>query len=219
MATAKEKRNYRNFENWRVTQRYIRIEHNKTIVSWFRESGSEARQNLRNSLLIYSKDTANQILVKIQFFNQYVNRQQFTVSLPLQYNTRVLPNIPQLAVIFRPTSKSNKSGNYTLHIPHYNGNKSPKISTHTKGNYWAKYTCKDGAPIMVYCSSKAGAVQLAREMNKYVESKYRSDELEPATGYMAHKPNKIVKVKPVRADYYKQGKKNHITPTWRYYYD
>ena len=219
MSTAKQKRNYNNFENWRVTQRYIRIEHNKIIIKWFREAGSQARQSLRNSLLIYKKDTANQILVKIQFFNQYISKNQEAVTLPLQYNTRVLPNISQLAIIFRPTSKKSKSGNYTLHIPHYSGNKSPNMSGHTKGNYWAKYTCKDGAGVLVYCNSKAEATKIAREMNRYVDSKYRSDSSNPATGYMAHEPNKIVKVKPIRADYYKEGKKNQIVPDWRYYFD
>ena len=217
MSTVNKKRNYSNYSNWRVTQRYIRIEHNKFIVKWFRDTGSRTRQNLRNSLLIYKKDTANQILVKIQFFNQYIDRQE-AVTLPLQYNTRVLPNISQLAVIFRPTSKESKSGNYTLHIPHYSGSKTPNISVHTKGNHWAKHTCKDGASILVYCKTEAEAVKIANQMNRYVDSKYKSSSSKPATGYMAHEPNKVVKVKPIRADYYKEGKKNQIIPDWRYYF-
>lgn len=137
----------------------------------------------------------------------------------MQFNTRVLPNISQLAVIYRPIERGNKSGNYTLHIPHYNGNKAPQISPHKKGNYWAKYTCKDGASILVYCSTKAEAVKVARELNRYVNAKYKSTQKNPSTGYMEHEPNKEIKVKPLRADYYKQGKKNQISPTWRYYFD
>lgn len=219
MTTVNDKRNYSNFQNWRVTQRYIRIEHNKIVRNWFLDGGSSNRQNLRNSLLAYKKDTANQILVKIQFFHHYIRNEEMPLTLPLQYNTRVLPNISQLAIIFRPTSKKSESGNYTLHIPHYNGNKSPNISGHTKGNYWAKYTCKDGASILVYCQTEAEAVKIAKQMNKYVDSKYKADLIKPATGYMAHEPNKIVKVKPIRADYYKEGKKERVTPDWRYYFN
>lgn len=217
--TTKEKKSASNFQNWRVTQKHIRIEHNKTVVSWFRTPGSQARQNLRNSILVYKKDTANQILVKMQFFANYIaRRQDETLSLPLQFNTRVLPNISQLAVIFRPVDKKSRSGNYTLHIPHYNGSPSPRISGHTKGNHWAKITCKDGASIMVYCKVKAEAEQIAREMVRYVERRYKPDVIRPATGYMAHEPNKIVRVKPIRADYYAEGKKNQVVPTWRHYY-
>ena len=184
-------------------------------MSWFRDLTTKSRINLRNSLLIYKKDTASQMLTKIQFFKNYVQSNE-TLSLPLQFNTRVLPTIPQLAIIFRATSKTNKSGNYTLHIPHYSGNKTPRISSHTKGNYWAKYTCRDNSSILVYCNTKAEAIKIAKQMNHYVERKYKSAQLNPSTGYMEHEPNKIVKVKPVRADYFPTGKQNNPYPEWRY---
>lgn len=206
-------------QEWRYTQKFIRIEHNKQVKAWFSEAGSPTRQNLRNSILIYKKDTALQILVKIQFFQSYINRNEDDIlTLPLQYNTRVLPGISQLAIIYRPTSKESESGNYTLHIPHYSGTKTPKISGHTKGNHWAKYTCKDGASIMVYCNSEAEAIKIAKELNRYVERKYKSSEIKPATGHMNHKPNKVVKVTPSRADFYKNGKENNRLSDWKYYF-
>lgn len=64
-------------QDWRYTQKYIRIEHNKQVKAWFKNSTSGTGGNLRNAILIYPKDTANQILVKIQFFTQYVSRQHF----------------------------------------------------------------------------------------------------------------------------------------------
>ena len=155
----------------------------------------------------------------MQFFNTYIRELgSEAISFPLQFTTKKLPNVPQLAVVYRPTSNKNQSGNYTLHIPHYTGNKSPNISPHTKGNHWAKYTCKDGASILVYCSSKAEAIRVARELNRYVKPKFKSSEKNPSTGYMEHEPNKVVKVKPVRADYYREGKKFNPHPDWRYYF-
>ena len=208
-----------NPQNWSVAQRYIRIEHNKKVAQWFKIVGTSSRVNLRNSVLIYSKDTASQMLAKMQFFNTYIRELGAdTVSFPLQFSTKKLPNVAQLALIYRPTNKQSQSGNYTLHIPQYTGNKNPKVSSHTKGNYWAKYTCKDNASILVYCSSKAEAIRVARELNRYVTRKYKSDEANPSTGYMEHEPNKVVKVKPIRADYYKAGTKFHPHPDWRKYF-
>ena len=219
MAKKVDKKSASNPQNWKIAQRYIRIEHNQTVVKWFRVSNSIARTNLRNSLLIYNKDTASQMLVKMQFFAQYIQKtDDELLSLPLQFKTRVLPNIPQLAIIFRPTDKKIRTGNYTLHIPHYNGSKTPSISGHTKGNHWAKFTCKDGAGVMCYASSKATAIKIVTEMNRYVSRRYKSDQLKPSTGYMEHEPNKKVKVKPIRADYYKDGKKNNPVPDWKYYF-
>jgi len=168
---------------------------------------------------IHGQFLAAQILVKIQFFQTYIRQlDDELLTLPLQYTTKKLPGVAQLAIIYRPTSKSNESGNYTLHIPHYTGNKNPRFSSHTKGNHWAKYTCKDGASILVYCSSKAEAIRVARQLHRYVSKKYKSDEVNPSTGYMEHEPNKVVKVKPIRADYYQAGKKYNPDPDWRYYF-
>lgn len=213
------KKSYQNPQNWAIAQRYIRIEHNKIIINWFRVAGSKSRTNLRNSLLIYQKDTAPQISAKIHFFRSYVaNKEDEILSFPLQYQTHKLPNIAQLAVIFRPTDKYNESGNYTLHIPHYNGNRSPNLTKHTKGNHWAKFTCKDGAAVMAYCSSKAEAIRVVMEMNRYVDRQYKSNEAKPSTGYISHEPFKELKVKPIRADYFPTGKKKGEPPNWRFYF-
>lgn len=208
-----------NFQNWKISQRYIRIDHNKSVIKWFRDESSIARINLRNSILIYKKDSASQILAKMQYFANYVNqRTDELLSFPAQFQTRVLPEIPQLAIIFRPVQES-RSGNYTLHIPHYNGNRIPRVSQHTKGNWWAKFTCQDKASIMVYGSSKTEAIRVATELNRYVELKYKSSQIKASAGFMEHKPNKKIKVKPVRADFYSTGKQNRITPDWRYYFN
>ena len=207
-------------QNWKITQRYLRIEHNKIVTAWFRDAGTgTTRASLRNSILIYQKDSAIQVTAKMQFFANYINKKTDDIlTLPLQYQTRPLPGVPQLAIIYRPTAKSSKSGNYTLHIPHYNGSRTLNITPHRKGNHWAKFTCQDKSSILVYCSSKAEAVRVATELNRYVDKKYKSEQIKPSTGYMEHKPNKIIKVAPLRADFYQTGKANQTAPNWKYYF-
>jgi hypothetical protein len=219
MAIELDKKSYKNPQNWRRTQRYIRIEHNKQVVKWFRVTDSEARSNLKNSLLLYPKDSASQCLVKMAFFKQYVDfADREALTLPLAIQTRVLPERAQLAVVFRPVDPKVRSGNYTLHIPHYNGNRSPSFSAHTKGNSWGKTTLKDGSSIMVYCSTKSEAEKTVKQLARYVETRYLPSPVLVATGEMPHKPFKVLRVSPHRADYYPEGRKNSHAPAWRHYF-
>ncbi len=101
-----------NAQNWKITQRYLRIEHNKIVNAWFRNASTgTTRASLRNSMLIYKKDSAIQVTAKMQFFANYINKKTDDIlTLPLQYQTRPLPGVPQLAIIYRPTAKSIKVG-------------------------------------------------------------------------------------------------------------
>ena len=207
------------FQNWKISQKYIRIGHNREVELWFREAGSAARFNLRHSLKIYPKDTAAQCQAKMTYFKNYVDFvSREVLSLPLAMQTKTLTNRPQLAIVFRSTEPKSRSGNYTLHIPHYNGDRTPRITAHTKGNYWAIYRLKDGSPLKAYCSTATEAERTVREMIKLVNKRYLPDTKQIATGEIAHKPFKKLRVRPVRADYYPEGHHQGSVPKWRYYF-
>lgn len=211
-----------NANSWEFLQRIIKINHNRNVRSYFKDvtkddSVRDGRATIKTALTIRDNDSALEVLVKQAYFNQ-LDKEEFPISFPAQFNTRVIPEIPQLAIIFRSV-KPSESGNYTLYIPHYNGNKSPKIPRYKKGNYWAKFTCTDKSSVIVYASSKAGAIRIATSLNRYVKTKYKSEQLKPSTGYMEHKPYKELNVKPVRADYYPRGKQDRIIPEWRHYFE
>ena len=124
----------------------------------------------------------------------------------------------QLIVVFRPSDPKNKSGNYSLSIPHYNGNKKPNIPSYKKGNHQAKVILKDNSKIVVNAATKAIAESVLKKLLKYVKSEYRTDRI--STGEIKSKIYKEVAVKPYRADYYQQGKENAIGGAdWRIYFD
>lgn len=63
------------FKDWRVSQKYIRVYHNKTVKVYFdslEDKNTTKLNNLKNSVLIYKKDTATQIATKIKFFEAYI---------------------------------------------------------------------------------------------------------------------------------------------------
>lgn len=208
-----------NFANWKVSQKYIRIDHNKQVVNWLRGNATTARINLRNSLLIYAKDTASQCLVKMQYFKDYIEPlTRKPLALPLAVQTRVLPNRAQLAIIYKPSDPKSKTGYYTLHIPHYDGSRNPIFTAYTKGNFWGKYKLKDGSPLQAYASSKTEVERVIREMMRYVSKKMLLSSKKIATGFMPHEPFNTLKVKPIRADFYPDGHRENSQPKWRKYY-
>ena len=206
--------------SWEFLQRIVKINHNRNVKNYFKDIRSDNKTNtgraaIKTALLIRDADSALEVIVKQNYFAQLADP---VISFPTQFQTRVLPEVSQLAIIFRPTDKNSRSGNYTLHIPHYNGIRTPNIPKYKKGNYWAKFTCTDKSSVIVYASSKAEAIRVAKSLNRYVKPKYKSDEIQPSTGFMAHTPFKELIVEPIRADYYPKGKQNRITPEWRYYF-
>ena len=153
------------------------------------------------------------------YFNNYVRADNKATdaiaSVPESWNLKAESQRKQLAIIFRATEKNNRSGNYTLHIPHYTGNRITKISNYTKGNYWAQLTLTDNSHIQVNARTEAEAVRMIKQLEKYVQRKYLTNCLR--TGRYKNNPFKEILVKPVRADYYPTGNKN-IQPQWRYYF-
>ncbi len=208
-------------KSWEFTQRIIRIGHNRKVKQFFKDINSDTsfangRAVLKTALLIRDNDSAIETLNKQIYFNNIY--QELVTSYPDGWQIRKGQDIPQLAIIFRPVDKDNKSGNYTLHIPHYNGSKNPKVDSYYKGDYWARWILKDNSQIVVNAKTKAEALKTIKKLEKQVISKFQTPELPwLTTGKVTKGTYKEIQVKPIRADYYPKGKAESI-PLWRHYF-
>ena len=214
-----EKKKFNNPENWKITQRYTRIIHNKAVINWFKTTNTTSRLILRNSILIYKKDSANQILVKIQLFKDYIeSTNKYVIAYPESYQLRAEVGRPQLAIIFSPTEKQYRNQQYVTHLPHYNGNRIPNIKSYYKGNFWAKVVLKDNSHIVVNGRTKTEAVNVVKHFLRSVNPKYSINSNFIKTGEYLGKPFKVMKMKPRRADFYSKGKLQP-SPDWQYYFE
>lgn len=207
--------------SWEFTQRMIRIGHNRRVKQYFRdinsdEDSSTGRAALKTSLLIRDEDSAIECQVKMLYFSGYLATETIN-SFPEGWEMKKGQNIPQLAIIFRDTDKKAISGNYTLHIPHYNGAKTPKLPSYTKGDYWARWILKDNSQIIVNASTEAEALRVISILERQVEAKFRTDKvIWLKVGHHTVGAIKKIKVAPIRADYYPNGKENSY-PKWKHY--
>ena len=213
----KTRKSATNFQNWKISQRYIRIEHNKAVNSWFRGDNNPTRINLRNSILVYKKDSANQLLAKMQFFNNYMNTKSAQVinAYPEDYQLRAEVDRPQLLIIFKPTRKDISNQQYVTTIPHYSGDRTPNIQPYYKGNHWARIKLKDNSHIRVNARTKSEATSTIRKYIQLVDIKYKPSEDTLTTGEYASNPFIEARLVPYRADYYSRGKKGAY-PDWQY---
>lgn len=208
--------------SWEFTQKMIRIGHNRRVRKYFRDVLSDTntrtgREAIKTSLLIRDEDSGIETLNKMTYFSNYLY-QESSVSYADGWQIRKGHDIPQLAVIYRDRTPDSISGDYILHIPHYNGNKKPKISSYDKGDYWARWILKDNSHIIVNARTENEAVKYIKKLEKYVDPKFRTPE-NPwlVTGATSKGTYKKFKAVPIRADYYPDGKKNSF-PEWRYYF-
>ncbi len=130
--------------NWKTSQKYIRVGHNKAIRNYFRTvRNNTVREKLRNSLLIYKNDSASQMLVKMQYFQQYLSgiKTDTVPVLPDSWQVRIEGNRPQLIVVFKPKSSSypKQDSRWSMSIPHFDftqsniDNQLQKIPDYEKG--------------------------------------------------------------------------------------
>ena len=210
--------------NWEFTQKIIKIGHNRSVRKHFKDIQTHnqtynGRHYIKTALEIRDADSALETLNKMLYFNHYIRADNKATdaiaSIPESWNLKAEGCRKQLAIIFRAVDQKNRSGNYTLHIPHYTGNRNPKITNYTKGNYWAQLTLSDNSHIQVNARTEAEALRVIRELQKYVQKKYLTDCLR--TGQYKNDPFKEIVVKPMRADYYPTGNKN-LQPEWKYYF-
>lgn len=207
--------------SWEFTQRMIRIGHNRRVKRYFRDIESDSsvttgRGAIKTSLLIRDADSAIESLNKMLYFSNYLER-DFIATTPDGWQVKKGQNIPQLAIVFRNADKDSISGDYPMHIPHYNGNKKPKIPSYYKGDHWARWILKDNSQIVVNAKTEAEALRVIRRLEKYVDRKFQTPETPwLVTGKTATGTYKKFKAVPIRADYYPQGKENSF-PQWREY--
>lgn len=207
--------------SWEFTQRMIRIGHNRRVKQYFKDTKSDTdtssgRAAIKVALLIRDEDSAIECQVKMLYFSNYLEDDKI-VSYPEGWEMRKGKNIPQLAIIFRDTNKNSISGNYTVHIPHYNGDKKPKLPTYNKGDYWARWILKDNSQMLVNGKTEAEALRVVNILEKQVDTKFRTDKVPwLKVGHYTTGTIKQIKVAPIRADYYPTGKENNY-PKWRHY--
>ena len=209
--------------DWRTSQRYIRIGHNKAIRNYFQTvKRGTTRESLRNSLLITSKDSADHMLVKMQYFNQYLSgiKTDTVPVIPEWWQARVGSDRPQLVVVFKAKNE-NSNSRWSLGIPHFNAtpknlkSKLKLIPDYTKGNYQGILTLKDNSKLIIYAKSINESENFIKKIvtSNLINSKYLDkNNYDIKVGKI--KGNfKEVKVTPTYAKYFSTGQKN-LQPDW-----
>ena len=209
--------------SWEFLQRIIRVNHNREVRSYFKDAEGEdsvrtGRLALKTALTIKDNDSAIEVINKQVYFNE-LKRQYSSdsfITYPEDYQVRKEIGRPQLVVIFVPTKEGLTNKQYPITIPHYKGDKKPKIKQYYKGKNWARLILKDNSHLRINARSKAEAISMIKHLLNYVEPKYRTDTKEIITGHYETDRFKVLKMRPYRADYYPQGKQTKYS-TWQYY--
>lgn len=133
------------------------------------------------------------------------------LTVPEYWQTRVGQK-SQAAIVYREFKNDKFTDTYyTLHIPHYNGNKNskPSLTQYSKGEASAIYVCKDNSKLTIYASTEAEAKRLINQLEKYIDPKMRGDIVKFGTRTGIKKTT----VKPIRLDFYSTGQLT-LTPDW-----
>jgi hypothetical protein len=215
-----------NYKSWRFTLKVIRISHNREVKKYFKSLPSNpdsdaypgptnGREAIRDSLLIYPNDSALIVANKQLYFSRLTSAATGS-TYPESWltNSRIGADIPQLVIVYRVRG-NNKSGNYTITIPHYEGSKSINPPTYTKGNQPVTFNLKDRTKIVVNAASEREAKRVINTLLKYCDNRFIVDK----DNFVIGSPTKIKRqeMKPIRADFFKTGQKD-LQPTWRIYF-
>lgn len=211
--------------SWEFTQRIIRIGHNRRVKKYFRDIDSDTNTNtgraaIKTALLIRDNDSAIECLNKQLYFQNNLdntNLQPMAVY-PEDYQVRPEVSRPQLIVIFKPIKKSISNDQYSISIPHYNGNRTPNIKGYTKGNFWARAVLKDNSHIIVNARSRTESITLIKKLLRLTNPKLRTSLDAIKIGEYVHRPFKVIRVSPVRADYFPKGKLSPY-PKWQHFFN
>lgn len=214
------------FKDWRVSQKYIRIAHNKIAKDFFKQT--EIKQkiniNLKNSVLIYKNDTATQCLIKMKFFEQYVTEYAaLKPVIPEWWQVRKGANVPQLVVVFKPKyptqEKKNMASRWSLSLPHFidNPQKIKHLTGYNKGNVQGMVTFKDNSKLIIYGKHKT---EVKQTIHKWVKASLfdptylDKSNYELKIGEINTNANfQILEVIPTYAKYFKTGQKD-TQPDW-----
>ncbi len=216
-------------KNWKTSQKYIRIGHNKAIKNYFKTvTVRTTREALRNSLLIYKNDSASQMLVKMQYFQQYLSgvKSDTVPVIPDSWQVKIEGNRPQLIVVFKPKSSKypKPDSRWSLSIPHFDFNQAnianqlKKIPDYEKGKHQGVYTLKDNSKIIIYAKSGNEAKRVIKKIvtSNLIKSKYiidRSKIEDDIKVGEARGTYKELLVTPTYAKYFSTGQKD-LNPDW-----
>lgn len=212
-----------NFNSWKYTAKVIRQIHNTDVSRHFSDIKndddlSRGRSGLKAGLIIRAKDSALEILNKQIIFRLGIQQNSSSsggvASFPMGWVLKPGDDIPQLAIIYRVQEKP-RSGNYTIYIPHYNGNKSPNIPSFSKGSFGVILELKDNSKITVYAKSHDyGKNYISKYLLPLVNSNFKTNNYK----FVTRKNIAVGTMQPLRADFYPAGKAGGISPLWRHYF-
>ena len=183
---------------------------------------------MRNSLLAYKEDSVTQLLVKMQYYQQYLAgiKTETVPVIPEYFPMRIGSERPQLIVLFKPKTiiNSNKNSRWSLSIPHFNftiANKETqlqKIPDYEKGKHQGVFTLKDNSKIIVYAKSNTEARRFIKSIvnNDLVKqeqlhkSVITDDDIKVGEAKGTYQE---IEVTPTYAKYFLTGQKN-LKPDW-----
>jgi hypothetical protein len=145
------------------------ILHNPQVVHAYAE-----QPFMRKALICRSSDTVMTMVLKFVFFYLVCGRLATASTTPMMWTTKIDRSLrAQFAIAFRPTERRKfKFGKYDrniqLHIPHYNGDKNPKIPSFRIGQYSARVFLKDRSTILVHGESEEVATKMVKALMHYV---------------------------------------------------
>lgn len=213
------------FTDWRTTQKYIRVAHNKTVKEFFKlnESYPGISPNLRNSVLIYKNDSATQCLIKMKFFEQSItNYDALKPIIPEWWQVRKGADVPQLVVVFKPKkpTKENKTSRWSFSLPHFinSPDKVKQITGFHKGNVQGMLTFNDNSKIIIYGKHRTEVKATLKKWSK--AGFFNSKHLDPSNldlkiGDINTRANfKELEIIPSSAKYFGNGQ-TKTQPDWQ----
>ncbi|MDB9374306.1 hypothetical protein [Nodularia sphaerocarpa] len=211
-----------NTKAWQFTRKVITINHNRDVRFFFNPKGgtsttlgaTRGREALRNAMLIYPKDSQLDVMNKQIHFRMVLAKDEPVLAEPESWLIQHGRNIPQLKIIYRSASRSSKSGNYTITIPHFNGTKGINPPPYEKGNTPVVFNLSDRSKIVVNASSEREGRTVINYLLKFVNSRYINNK--NAFVLPARTNIKKQRMNPVRGDFFNKGQEAPMT--WRVYF-
>ena len=165
---------------------------------------------IRNALICRPSDPLWLMGYKILCFFLVCGRIAAYSTSPMYWIAKVDRSLrAQLAIAFRPTVRRKLSfgkydGNSEIHIPHYNGDRNPKIPSFKIGQFSAKVILIDQSTIIVHGETEDAAIKMVNALLQYVLPHMIPKEPVITVTKRRGKALKLTgrEIKPFRGDYY-----------------
>ncbi|NET70563.1 MAG: hypothetical protein F6K62_06145 [Sphaerospermopsis sp. SIO1G2] len=229
-------------EEWRYTQKVIRVLHNRKIAKIFKNfkqssdiSPSNGQAGIRASLLIRKDDSALQVMNKQLLLSNFLNDNY--IAIPDSWLIRPEHHKSQAVYQFREISSKKDislAPKYPITIPHHVDKKpdTPKIPPYTKGNWETIFVLKDNSKIILHTSTQAEGDKVLAACKSLVKKKYLEGAYLSKSGLIKFKPkpsgkedkrfNKDglikINVEPRIVKFWSEGRKRE-KPDWVVYFD